>query len=251
MISGATGGIGAALAEIYAGPEKTLILTGRNAPRLDEISRKCQEKGATVLSKAFDITDTKTLTEWLEQIIKITNIDLIIANAGISAGINSEKQYEPLPVVHELFKVNIDSVIHTIYPLIEHMQQQGRGQIAIMSSLAALRGLPHSPAYSASKAAIKAYGESLRALLKKSGISVSVICPGFVKTPMSDKVIGPKPFMISARKAAMIVQKKLAKKSCQITFPFPLKLSMSVLNLLPKTWTDALLMKINSHLKAN
>jgi short-subunit dehydrogenase len=242
MISGATSGIGRALALAYSEQNRTLILTGRDAKRLESIAEECQEKGSNVIFKAFDITDQTLLADWLCQLIKLMAIDLVIANAGITSTANAEG-YESLEVTHQLLAVNLHAVINMIHPIVQDMRQRKCGQVAIMSSLAAFRGLPQSPAYCASKAAIKAYGESLRSLLKKDGITVSIICPGFVNTAMTNKAVGPKPFILSAQKAARIVKRRLAKGSCQITFPFQLLLALKFLNMLPKKLADDLLAK--------
>ncbi|MBA2654716.1 MAG: SDR family NAD(P)-dependent oxidoreductase [Gammaproteobacteria bacterium] len=247
MITGASGGIGSALAEAYAAPDKILMLTGRNAQRLDAIVNLCQQKGARVYAQAFDITDNGLLAKWLTQMMAVNPIDLVIANAGLSSTLNQQGQLESLHITNEISNVNINSVINTVHPLIEHMLKAKNGQVAIMSSLAALRGLPHSPAYCASKAAIKTYGESLRALFKQDGIYVSVICPGFVKSAMSDKLVGPKPFLITATKAAEIIKNKLEKRRPEIIFPSLLNVGIKILNILPNHFADKLLMKIKTY----
>jgi short-subunit dehydrogenase len=247
LITGATGGIGSVLATTYAAKNKTLILTGRNEQRLQIISEQCEQKGATVIQKALDLTDHTQLSDWLNEILATTNIDLVIANAGISSGTNEFGQFESLQKTIDVINVNLIAMISTIYPVLKKMQQQGRGQIALMSSLAAFRGLPHSPAYCASKAAVRIYGESLRALVKKYGVYVSIICPGFVKSPMSDSVKGPKPYLILPDAAAKIIKNQLAAKRKEIIFPKQLKLSISLLNVLPKWMADNLLLKVKSY----
>ncbi len=113
------------------------------------------------------------------------------------------------------------------------MRQRGNGQIALVSSLAAYRGMPVTPAYCASKAAVKSYGEALRGWLSPEGIQVNVICPGFVNSDMSDTFSAPKPFMVTATKAANIIKNDLKKNKAIIAFPFPLNLGMWLLALLP------------------
>lgn len=251
LITGATGGIGGALAYEYAGPNKTLILTGRDLKRLEEVVKKCQEKGAKVYAKAFDITDNNILSEWLFTMLRENSIDLVIANAGTSAGISENGQWESLDAINNLLQVNLSSVINTIYPVIEKMRQQKKGHVAIMSSLAAFRGLPQSPSYCASKAAVKIYGDSLRSLLTKENINISVICPGFVKTSMSDKLAGPKPFLMSPAKAAKIIKKQLDKRKNQIAFPTQLMLAIRLLNLLPQKLVDGFLVRVKAYVNEN
>lgn len=247
LISGATGGIGSALAKCYASPNTTLILTGRNEQRLDEIADYCRKKNAQVITHAFDMTDEKILVDWLGELMKTISIDLVIANAGISIGILQQGHFESLEKTIELMQINLLALIKMIHPIIKDMKKRKSGQIALMSSLAAFRGLPQSPAYCASKAAIRIYGESLRALLRNEGIFVSVICPGFVQTAMSEQLHGPKPFLLTADEAAKIIRKKLQKKYSEIIFPLQLALILKLLKILPMRWTDYLLLKVKTH----
>jgi short-subunit dehydrogenase len=120
------------------------------------------------------------------------------------------------------------------------MATRGYGQIALMSSLGAYVGMPISPAYNASKAALKVYGDGLRGWLAPQGVGVSVICPGFVESAMSDKYPGPRPFMLSAEHAAQIIRKGLADNRAVIAFPLPLAMTMRFLALLPTDWSLAL-----------
>jgi len=121
------------------------------------------------------------------------------------------------------------------------MRQRKTGQIALVSSLAAYRGLPITPSYCASKAGVKVYGEALRGWLAPEGIKVSVICPGFVKSAMSDQFEGDKPFLMTADKAAIIIKKGLVSNKSRISFPFPLNLGTWFLTLLPASFADSIL----------
>ena len=135
-------------------------------------------------------------------------------------------------------------VLSSIQPLILPMRTRKKGQIAIISSLAAYRGLPITPSYCASKAGIKSYGEALRGLLAKDSVQVSVVCPGFIKSAMSDDFPGAKPFMISADKAAYLIKKGLGANKACISFPFPLNLGTRLLSLLPAFIADFILSKM-------
>jgi len=194
-------------------------LSGRNEKRLQEVKKTCQELGANVDVQIIDVCDLLATRNWIKNINKNHKIDLIIANAGISAG--TQGGPESFDQVQKIFKTNIDGVLNTIQPAIEIMKDQGFGQIAIMSSLAGFRGLPSSPAYSASKSCVRVYGEALRGNLCKFGIKVNVICPGYIKTPMTDVNDFPMPFLISVEKAAQIIKKGLEKNKSRIAFPFP------------------------------
>jgi short-subunit dehydrogenase len=176
------------------------------------------------------------MDSWLRFIDSAHPIDLVIANAGISAGtgIHGENGKQ----VREIFATNIDGVVNTVQPLIPRMLARGRGQIALMSSLAGMRGLPSCPAYSASKACVRAYGEGLRGWLGTHGVQVSVICPGYIKTPMTQVNDFPMPFMMEADKAARLIAQRLRWNQSRIAFPLVLHLPIWLLGCLSPTLTD-------------
>jgi short-subunit dehydrogenase len=240
LITGASGSIGSALAEAYAGAGVTLALCGRNAKRLKAIADQCRNLGAEVHEKLVDVTDMATLSGWVTEFDHAHPLDLVIANAGISSTITNERDAESWEDIRRVFDTNLDGVLATVYPAMESMRKRGHGQIAMMSSLGAYVGMPISPAYNASKAAIKVYGEGLRGWLEPQGVGVTVICPGFVKSDMSDRYPGPRPFLVPADKAAAIIQHGLARNRARIAFPFPLTLAMWFLSILPPALSLAL-----------
>lgn len=242
LITGASSGLGAALALTYASPGKTLFLTGRDSARLGSIAEQCRKKGAEVHEKIIDVTDKEQLAAWLVEMDNIRPVDLLIANAGISAGTGGGG--ESVEQATKIFRVNVEGVLNTIYPLIPHMQKRKRGHIAIISSLSAFRALPSAPAYSSSKVAVRFYGEALRGVLNRTGVAVTTICPGYIKTPMTDINPYPMPFLMSADKAAGIIKKRLARNPARIAFPFPLYFVVWLMGILPPGWTDPLFSRL-------
>jgi len=240
LITGASGAIGRALALAYAAPGCVLSLTARDATRLRETVDACRQRGAEVFSAELDVTDTATLMRWIEAQDQRLPVDLAIANAGMTSTMSSDDAAEPWPRVELLFQVNLIGAAASIHPLLTRMSQRGGGQIALMSSLGAYVGMPISPAYNASKAALKVYGAGLRGWLAPRGVRLSVICPGFVASAMSDAYPGPRPFLLSAEQAARIIRKGLAANRAVIAFPLPLALTMRFLALLPTDWSLAL-----------
>ncbi|MDA0901961.1 MAG: SDR family NAD(P)-dependent oxidoreductase [Proteobacteria bacterium] len=242
LITGASSGLGKALAVEYANSQNILFLSGRNKQRLQEVAKLCEAKQAQVISKVIDVKNKAEMAKWIEEIADKYGLDLVIANAGISAGTSSGVESDEQ--IAEVFQTNIDGVLNTVNPAVKLMQKQGKGQIAIMSSLAGFRGLPSSPSYSASKAAVRVYGEGLRGFLAKFNVQVNVICPGYVKTPMTDVNKFPMPFLVEAPKAAKIIKKALIKNKSRITFPFALYFTVWLATLLSPTITDPIFAKL-------
>lgn len=230
LITGASGSIGAALAREYAqAGSRTLILQGRDAARLQEIEAACVALGARVVTQLLDVCDLHVLTTWLEDISRRESPDLVIANAGVNINIGSCQQGEAWDDVSRLLDVNVRAVFATVHGVLPVMRVRRAGQIALVSSLAAWRGLPETPSYSASKAAVKVYGEAMRDGLMREGVSVNVIMPGYVESQMCFDMPGPKPFLWSAAKAARVIRQGLRVNKSRISFPFPLNLGAFLL----------------------
>lgn len=233
LITGASAGIGAALARRYAAPGRRLGLIGRDAARLAHVAEACRDAGAEVRVGLVDVTDAATLADWIERFDDHAPIDLVIANAGVAYTLAEAGGFEAPEAVERQFAVNLHGALNTLHPAVSRMRPRGMGQVALMSSLSGYIGMPISPAYCASKAAIKVYGESLRGVLAGQGIGVSVICPGFVASDMSERFPGPKPFLVSAERAAEIIETRLRHNPARISFPFPLNFVMWWLSTLP------------------
>lgn len=236
LITGASSGIGKALATEYATNGTILYLSGRNKDRLHDIKNECENKGAKVHAKVIDVIDKVAMEVWISN---LTSLDLAIANAGISSGVGGN--------IREIFKTNVDGVFNTVEPALKIMKNQGYGQIAIVSSIAGFRGLPSSPAYSASKSAVKAYGEALRGQYYGQNIEINVICPGFVRSHITDQNNFKMPFFMEADKAAKIIRKGLERNKGLIIFPWQMKLLTSfVFNMIPEFLLERFLRKLPS-----
>lgn len=241
LITGASGGIGSALAEVYAAPLRTLILQGRNDEKLFELAERCRRLGATIEIERRDLRDAKGLMEWLTESMERWPIDLAIINAGVTSNIGVAGTGEDWSNVEAVIDINIRAAIATVEALLPEMRRRGQGQIALISSLSAYFGLPLTPSYCASKAALKAYGEALRGWLAAEGIAVNVVLPGFVETPMSRQFPGPKSFIVQPERAARIIKRGLARNKARISFPFPMNLGLWSLSVLPPTLSLAIL----------
>ena len=244
LITGASSGLGSALASFYAKDSCTLLLTGRNQQRLEEISALCRDKGAVVKNAVLDVLSREALANWITEMDKLHPIDLVIANAGISGGTSGATESDTQ--TRDIFATNIDGVLNTVLPVIPLMQTRQKGQIALISSLAGFRGLPSAPSYSASKAAVRLYGEGLRGVLAKDHIGVTVVTPGYVTTPMTSVNEFPMPFILPVEKAARIIAERLQKNPSRIAFPYILYRVVHLMACLPPAWTDWIFAKLPS-----
>lgn len=233
LITGASSGIGEALALHYAAPGVFMALSGRDERRLTRVAEACRGKGAEVEAALLSVTDREKMTSWVIDVDKTHPLDLVIANAGISGGTGGVMNGEPVSQARHIFDVNLSGVLNTIEPVLSRMIDRGEGQIALMSSLAAFRGFPGAPAYSASKGAVRFYGEALRGALASSGVKINVICPGFVKSRMTAVNGFKMPFLMDADKAADIIAKGLAADRSRIAFPLPTHFGSWLLSVLP------------------
>lgn len=240
LITGASSGIGKALAEEYTAPGVTLHLSGRNLERLSAVKTDCEARGATVHTQIVDVTDEIAMSDW---ILGRGTLDLVIANAGVSSSLRAADSIADH--TKNVFEINVGGVFNTVHPTIECMKPHGRGQIAIVSSVAGFRGLPSSPAYSTSKVTIKAYGEALRGFYHADGLEINVICPGFVRSRLTDKNKFKMPFFMEADRAAKIIRRGLENNKANITFPWQMRvLTFTARRLIPEFILERILRRL-------
>jgi short-subunit dehydrogenase len=230
IITGASSGIGKALAIEYSQHCKNLLLLGRDKERLENVKNLCS-KTCNILTEILDVTNAKEIDKITNNFDQDFPIDLMIANAGISAGTGSKG--EDINQLKEIYNTNIYGVINSIYPAINKMTTRRKGQIAIMSSMSAFMPIPTAPAYSSSKQCISFLGLALRQNLAKNNIKLSVIYPGFIKTPMTDTNKFSMPFIMSAEKAAQKIIKNISKNKSRIIFPKSFYFITLIVNILP------------------
>jgi len=247
LITGASSGIGRALALAYAEPGVRLSLIGRNESRLAEAVAAAKAKGADATLVLLDVRDRAKMQVWIESADKNLPFDLVIANAGITTGLAPNEFAEDPEAVRAVVATNLTGVLNTVEPLITPMCARGCGQIAFIGSIAGLHGLPYSPAYCLTKAAVHAYAESLRGRLEPRGLCVSLAIVGFVKTPLNDSITAMKPFEISDARAAEIIKTGLARGKAVIAFPWPLYMAARFGRFLPARIYDRIMSRIEAN----
>ena len=231
LITGASSGLGEALALAYAAPGITLLLLGRNAPRLEAVAHQCGERGAVVHTGIVDVRDAQMMRAFIQSMDERHAIDLVIANAGVSAGTFSGE--DNLDAAQGVFDINLGGVLNTIHPILPRMVKRGAGQIAFISSLAGIVAWPGAAAYSASKAAVRYYGEALNGYLAHSGVAGGVVCPGWIRTPLVAVNRFPMPFIMSSERAARIIQRGILRRKTRIAFPITLYFILRLLETMP------------------
>jgi short-subunit dehydrogenase len=232
IITGASSGIGWALAKELAAGGCRLGLLARRQDKLEELAQEIRTAGGTAAIAPANVADRQQTVAAIQSLREqLGPVDLLIANAGIG----QPTPLEPLntELVESMFKVNTFGVIYAIEAVLPEMLQRGSGHLAAVSSLAAYKGLPGESAYCASKAAVNTYMEGLRIQLRKRGIAVTTICPGFIKTPMTDVNTFSMPFLMSAEKAARLIVRALGKKRKVFNFPWRTTMLMKLTNWLP------------------
>lgn len=246
LITGASSGIGQAIALHYAAEGVFLALSGRDEDRLVAVAHACRALGAGVDIAVLDVTDRGMMDDWITEVDDAHPLDLVVANAGISGGTGGVMNGEPIEQSRVIFDVNVTGVLNTMGPILPRMIARGHGQIALMASLAAFRGFPGAPAYSASKGAVRFYGEAMRGAVRHTGVKINVVCPGFVRSRMTAVNDFPMPFLMDADKAADIIANGLARNKGRIAFPWPIHISSWLLSVLPDGLCQKLLCRLPS-----
>jgi NAD(P)-dependent dehydrogenase (short-subunit alcohol dehydrogenase family) len=221
-ITGASSGLGAALALELARPGAVLHLAGRDAARLAVAAAAARARGAEVRETVLDVRDAAACAAW---IAGAGRLELVVANAGISAG--SGGAGEPPDQARAIFETNVMGVMNTAVPALAALRAQPpgadgrRGHLAVIASLAAFLASPGAPAYCASKAAVQRWTEAQAPAEARHGVLLHAVCPGFVRTPMTDRNRFPMPFLMEAEEAARRTLAGIAAGRVRIAYPWP------------------------------
>ncbi|WP_157962014.1 SDR family NAD(P)-dependent oxidoreductase [Acuticoccus kandeliae] len=244
ILTGATGGIGLALAERIARPGLHVALVGRDPDGLQRAAAAVEARGGRPVTSRLDIT-TAAFDHWVEAAAERFTLSAFYANAGLSAGPRSPRELESAADTERLVRTNLFGTITSVRAVVERMRAQSRApspmrHVGIIASVAGLLPTPDLAVYSATKAGLIAYAHGVRPRLKRNGISMSVVCPGFVTSPMSARHHGAKPFEVSAEKAARTIVKAVEAGRRTTIFPLPFALMAYLAPLGPGFLIDAL-----------
>jgi short-subunit dehydrogenase len=227
FITGASSGLGRGLALHYAEPGAFIGLCARRAEMLSEVAAEIEARGARAVVYPVDVEDTpgmaKTASDFVDE---AGGVDLVIANAGItiSTGVLAGKS-EPIA---RLLRINLIGVTSTIVPFVPTMVRQRSGVLAAVASVAGHRSLPGRAAYGASKAGVIEFMSALRMELHGTGVHAMALCPGFVRTAMTEKLT-KMPFVIELDEAIEIMVRAIAHRERTFTFPWQQRLLRPVL----------------------
>jgi short-subunit dehydrogenase len=249
-ITGGSSGIGRALALEYAAPGVALALMGRDAARLSDVATRAEANGARVRTGRIDVRDRDAMSDFLLSVDEADPIDCLIAAAGVTMVTPRAGEVEDLTKAPELFDVNVNGVMNALAPIAPRMRRRRRGQIALFGSIAGFAPPPDSPSYAASKAAIVAFALATRALYHADGVSVSVVCPGFVDTDMTNSYDSVKPFLIGADEAARRIRRGIERRQAVIAFPRRLYFAARFQELLPEPLRRRIMLNLRATARA-
>jgi short-subunit dehydrogenase len=241
FITGASSGIGQALAERYAKDGWRLALVARRGDVMHDWVRAQGLDPERASVHVADVADIESITAAGRACIAAQGLpDVVIANAGISIGMDSA-QREDLDVMVRTFATNNVGVAATFHPFIEPMARRGRGTLVGIASVAGIRGMPGHGAYCASKAAVISYCESLRGELRPQGVKVVTISPGYIATPLTSRNRYPMPFLMAPADFADRAVRAIAAGVPHRVIPWPMAVIAMLLRVLPASWLDRLL----------
>lgn len=235
FITGGTTGIGLSLAKLYLEEGHRVGICARD---LSKFPREIRDKYRLLECYEVDVTHRESLYQAIRSFAP-DQLDIVYANAGRSVG--PKIKTPQFSVACEIMDINIKGVLNTFDVALEIMMPKKKGHLVATASVAGFVGLPGAAAYSASKAAVLKLCESLSLDLKDDGINVTAIAPGFIDTPLTQKNNHKMPFLMNSEKAARMIKNAVAKKKVLYVFPWQMKIVMTILEIMPRSWYRALM----------
>ena len=243
LITGASSGIGAALALALARPGAVLHLSGRDPARLGALAEACRARGAAVYDRVIDVCDAPAMQAWIEH---SAPLDLAIANAGIGAGSDDGAPEAPAQV-RAVFATNLDGALNTVLPALTRMRSQPpgpdgvRGRIAVIASIAAFVPAPNASSYSASKAALDNWTVGSAHNAARHGVMLTSVCPGYIRTAMTSRNRFPMPGLMDADRAAAIILRGVLAGRRRVAFPWWMAALARLVGALPPALSGSIL----------
>lgn len=232
LITGASSGLGAGLARAYAADGACIGLLGRDRQRLEQVADEVAQAGGTAWSRVVDVTDTAAMESAIRSFSTETgDLDVVIANAGVGEGVGSAR-YDAAQVA-EVVRINVLGVTNTLLPAVPLLRERGGGTLVGMASLAGYGALPGSVAYSATKSFVITFLRGLQLELELDRIHAMSVCPGFVRTPMTDKNHFAMPFLLDCDVACRKMKRAIDARKSRYAFPLPTALGIRILTALP------------------
>ncbi len=233
-ITGASSGLGFELALRYASDGYTVVASARRKDKLLALVAQARSQGfnGKVLPVVLDVTNDESVNKAIGEILNTAGIpDIVVLNAGYYEPCSLEE----ISLQHFLltYEVNVHGVVRCLFGMLDELKQKDQSQVVLVSSVAGYSGLPRAAAYGSSKAALIHLAESLRHECKASGINITLVNPGFVKTPLTDKNEFPMPFIMSVEKATDAMYKGIQSGRFEVTFPKRFTWMLKFLRILP------------------
>lgn len=222
FLTGASSGIGEALAIALAKKGAILGLLARRRELLDKLRKECEKAGGTARVFACDVANEDAVLAAVDDFVhEFEYIDILIANAGIGGNNKETRELRPL-AVKKVIDINLLGAVNCVHAVLPQMVKRRSGHLVAISSLAGFRGLPKSAAYSASKAGMTAFFESVRLDVKHQGVDVTIIQPGFIRTPLTSGRESKMPFLMELDDAIPLFLRAIEKKKRFSAFPWQL-----------------------------
>jgi short-subunit dehydrogenase len=232
VVTGASSGIGWFVAKELATSGAKVGIVARRRDKLETLAAEIRQAGGTVALATADVASRQETHDALKSIVgELGPVDLLVANAGL--GLPTLLDPVNIADVENMIRINLFGVIYAVEAVLPEMLRRGRGHLAAVSSMAAYKGLPGESAYCASKAAVNSYMEGLRIQLRSRGIDVTTICPGFVKTPMTEMNTFHMPWLLEADAAGRTIVRALERKKKVYNFPWQMMVIMRATRWLP------------------
>lgn len=241
LVTGASGGLGSALARYYAGPEVVLSLWGRDPVRLEAVAQDCRAAGAQTQVRSLDISDVDAALAALAEEDAAASYDLALLASGRGDVRAAGTLVEDARMVARMGTVNFTAPAAMAAALADRMAQRRRGSIVLVGSAASFHALPFAAAYSGTKAGLARFAEALRIAVKPHGVSVTLVSPGFIDTAAGRKVPGPKPMLMSADAVAARIAKAAGRRQAHLVLPWPFIALRWLDRLLPRPLRDRVL----------